>query len=397
MKTLNGLCRIGFACFLGVLTVSTYAAPKTLAVGPQSAMPSVQSTHSRKLFPIQRNRLWGYIDNQGTVKIEPQFQMVDNFSEGLAAVQLKGKWGYIDETGKVVIEPRFTYAFSFSEDLAAIYEGGAFDPNNHTMQGGQFLFIDRKGAAVPGLGGNNVRSFSEGLVAVQPKEKSNWLYLDKKGDPLEKFDDYSRAGDFKEGLAIVYVDKSHSGWSEMDKIRYNFQYIDKTGVVIFRPKLGYEGYDFSEGLAIGTDLRGFLWASDRTGKEIFRLRAMPLSSPQVGFTEGLALVCVYNSKCERCCDAALIDKTGKVIKTLAEKIGETGQYRENLCRVNLQTSRIQGAEDQWGYVDNTGQMKIAPVFLFAGDFEGGLARVATREKWGYINHSGQFVWSASRL
>ncbi|ECH5021687.1 WG repeat-containing protein, partial [Campylobacter coli] len=50
---------------------------------------------------------WGFIDKSGKIVIEPKFDGVGNFSEGLAGVELNGKWGFIDKSGKIVIEPKF--------------------------------------------------------------------------------------------------------------------------------------------------------------------------------------------------------------------------------------------------------------------------------------------------
>src|SRR5215471_698742 len=68
----------------------------------------------------------GYIDKTGTFVITPQLMVVDlaAFSEGLAAVRvgefLSGKWGYMDKQGKMVIDPDFDTAGSFHEGLAVI-------------------------------------------------------------------------------------------------------------------------------------------------------------------------------------------------------------------------------------------------------------------------------------
>lgn len=65
---------------------------------------------------------WGFVDRSGEMVIEPQFDMVFSFSEGLAPVQVDGKWGYIDRTGEFAVEPRFEseFGFPFPEGLAAL-------------------------------------------------------------------------------------------------------------------------------------------------------------------------------------------------------------------------------------------------------------------------------------
>ena len=49
----------------------------------------------------------GFMDRDGNFVIEPTFDDVQPFSDGLAAVKLKNKWGFIDRNGKIVIEPQF--------------------------------------------------------------------------------------------------------------------------------------------------------------------------------------------------------------------------------------------------------------------------------------------------
>ena len=63
---------------------------------------------------------YGFIDKNGKVVIEPQFDDTYPFSEGLAMVEKDGKRGYIDKSGKVVIEPQFDEVGDFSEGLAGV-------------------------------------------------------------------------------------------------------------------------------------------------------------------------------------------------------------------------------------------------------------------------------------
>jgi len=64
--------------------------------------------------------VWGYVDAEGTMQIEPQYEDAAPFSEGLAAVQLRGKWGFIDRTGKVVIKPQFLWPATFEGGVAQV-------------------------------------------------------------------------------------------------------------------------------------------------------------------------------------------------------------------------------------------------------------------------------------
>ncbi len=74
-------------------------------------------------YPIQKENLWGYIDDLGNEVIEPQFQQASYFSEGMAAVRVNGTFGFINMTGKLVIEPIYDNAFSFVHGRAKVYLG----------------------------------------------------------------------------------------------------------------------------------------------------------------------------------------------------------------------------------------------------------------------------------
>nr|WP_245652080.1 WG repeat-containing protein [Methylophaga muralis] len=42
-------------------------------------------------------RQYGFINRQGEVVIEPQFEHAHPFKEGLAAIMIRDKWGYISK------------------------------------------------------------------------------------------------------------------------------------------------------------------------------------------------------------------------------------------------------------------------------------------------------------
>ena len=85
-----------------------------------SSHSSDYNQKSGKLVSIRENGKFGYINLDGQVVIEPQFDDTHFFSKGLAAVKINGKFGFIDKTGKMVFEPQFDKALSFSEGLAAV-------------------------------------------------------------------------------------------------------------------------------------------------------------------------------------------------------------------------------------------------------------------------------------
>lgn len=79
----------------------------------------------------------GYIDMQGKIAIppDPKIQKAKPFSEGLASVKIKGKWGYINRSGSIVIQPEFNGVSSFRNGLAYVKVNAASEGFiNHSGQ-----------------------------------------------------------------------------------------------------------------------------------------------------------------------------------------------------------------------------------------------------------------------
>jgi WG containing repeat len=73
------------------------------------------------LAPVWENFLWGYVDQSGSIAIEPQFGGASEFgADGLAPVKVKGaspsqyRVAFINKTGKVEIQTTFDDATPFS-------------------------------------------------------------------------------------------------------------------------------------------------------------------------------------------------------------------------------------------------------------------------------------------
>ena len=107
----------------------------------------------------------------GTIVINPQFDSVGSFSDGLAAVRSgdarTGKWGFIDKTGRIVINPQFDSAEPFSDGLAMVRIGD--------FTTGKVGFIDKTGHYVINPQFGLAHSFGDGLAAVRIGSK--WGFI----------------------------------------------------------------------------------------------------------------------------------------------------------------------------------------------------------------------------
>lgn len=72
----------------------------------------------------KEGNLWGFMDTNGEVVIEPEFEEARSFSNGLAAVKSDGLWGFADVEGRIVIEPQFVDVGYFDSGLGCyVYLG----------------------------------------------------------------------------------------------------------------------------------------------------------------------------------------------------------------------------------------------------------------------------------
>jgi hypothetical protein len=350
---------IGVTGILAAIAIAT-----TLLTGHSPL--SIDLSGKQKLFPIYSNQKVGYMDQQGKVVINPQFDVSEDsseFSEGLAAAQVKKKWGFIDETGKFVIQPQYDSVRQFSNGLAVVFLKD------------QVSYIDKSGKTifqVPPEQGSIVSDFSEGLAPVKLGQR--WGYIDQSGK-------YAINPQFEVNIIGVF-----SGGLAMMMIGGKVGYIDRAGKMVIPPQYR-ETAQFSQGLA--PVLKGDQWGFiDKSGKFIIQPQYDALLGsakargwvgsdfPEgwVGFSEGLTPVKVGNVW-------GYIDQSGKLV--INPQFEEAQSFSEGLAAIKL--------GDRWGYIDKSGKIIINPQYGEAEDFSNGLAFIPDQQG-GYIDRTGRFVW-----
>jgi len=143
-------------------------------------------------------------------ELKKRFNLLQPFSEGLAAACLNRKCGYVDKEGNWAIEPKFYAPMCYEENSDGSY---------------WYDYRCRTGSS----------RFSEGLAAVE-YEKNKTGYINKKGELVIKFL-HGYAGAFSEGLAAAMKEGS-----------YKYGYIDKTGEWVLPPQFLKAG-EFKNGAA----------------------------------------------------------------------------------------------------------------------------------------------------
>lgn len=253
------------------------------------------------LFAFYRrsDQKFGFVDSTGQIAIEPSFDQICLFSEGLACVARAGKWGYIDKTGKFVIEPQFEYANNFSEGVALIL---TTDISSGTNKG---FYIDQSGNTVLSPPYDQVTDFHEGLAAIKIGDKEG--YMDKQGNIVIQ-PQFEFAGIFNDGIAPVIINTKPA-------------YIDKTGKIILTPA-AEQAWPFYEGLA-AVSQNGKFGFIDTSGKFVIP----PIYKYVLSFHEGLAFAQTENSN-----KFGFIDTAGNMV--IPERYDNVyGQFVDGLALV----------------------------------------------------------------
>lgn len=200
---------------------------------------------------------WGMVDRSGQWIIEPRFESLNRFSDGVAlgrtpenpdvyeVVDLQGKTifsseryfedfseglavfvnqdglqGFIDKTGAIAIPAQFFEVKPFSEGLARV---SRLDDQGHVYHG----FIAKSGAVVIPLQYKSVQeAFQDGLVGAQPNDSTLWGYLDKTGEWAIS-PQFTAVLSFSEGL---------SGATKSQKTNEQWGFIDRTGAFAIAPQ-----------------------------------------------------------------------------------------------------------------------------------------------------------------
>jgi WG repeat protein len=286
----------------------------------------------------------------------------------LLPVVVNGKCGFIDRDGKIVIEPEFDKCHDFSDERAVV------------MIGSKTIVIDENGQTVfepkSRLYG---AKFSDGLISVCSRDDTCAPigYLDKDGRMAIQ-PQFTTGYPFSEGRALISVE---STWG----------YIDKTGRTVIPPKF-LNASPFSNGLAYVQMIettpqwrtaRWFL--IDKNGKIVRSLRA----------EEPRALVNGFAPSKWNGFDWTLIDETGNIafhpqFDTAQISVAEYPRLCDGLIRVHTK-----GPWAKWGYADLSGRIVIPPQFAWAQHFSEGLAVIKmSGEKFGYIDKTGTVVIKA---
>ena len=120
-------------------------------------------------FAVQKDGLWGFIDELGQEIIPCQYKKYCSFSKSLAAVQKDNKWGFINKKGETVIPfdyeiPQFS---SFDGDIAPVFKENKAG------------YIDKQGNVVISFKYEDAGISYHDSCIFPVKLKGKWGFVDK--------------------------------------------------------------------------------------------------------------------------------------------------------------------------------------------------------------------------
>ncbi len=292
------------------------------------------------------------------------------WSEGVTPFRRGGQTGYVDDQGRILIEPQFDRGSSFRDGFASVERNG------------KVQIIRKSGRVAPIAipSSMNYYGYDEGYFLIQDFAKGEAHYIDTNGVKaftLKGVTDNTYP--FSEGLALFSMDKAEGRF---------FGYVDKKGSIVIPPKFAM-AYSFQEGLASAKyEMMGHWHFIDKTGKMVFNAKSLAVGA----FSEKLVLVVREDGT------NVFVDKQGQP-KIVLPRGRQSFSFFEGRALVNEGGERLNESfkDGVNGYIDKSGQLIIPLQFEYATPFKNGLARARARHddgtvEDGYINTNGQFVW-----
>ena len=311
--------------------------------------------HGARNLRRTRAGLWGWLDAQGEVAIEPVYRRATDFCEGLAAALdgATGRYGLLDPSGRWVVEPRFSEVRLGREGRWAFQDGAKWG------------FLDAKGAVVIAPQFKTCSDFWNGLAAVALDGK--WGFVDASGVMIIAAK-YDYANIFAEDRGLIGIGG-----------RYGL--IDRSGTLIVEPTMVSIAL-FSEGRGPVHDGKalGFV---DASGALVIPHRYAAIGN----FTKGRSIV-VNEAQL-----GGVIDRDGREILPLVfHRIALLEDGDEPLLRV---VDRRQPGPPKMGLYDLDGRVRLPARFLSVSTFREGLCAVQVEDgKFGYVDRDGKLVIDA---
>ncbi|MBI1838267.1 MAG: WG repeat-containing protein [Flavobacteriia bacterium] len=332
-----------------------------------------------KLLPFKKNSLFGYMDFDGNIVIDAEYEALGFFQEGLAYALKNGKYGYIDKANNLIIDYKYSSASDF-EDGRAIVEIKD-----------KVGIIDRSGLVIFDMIYEDLGTFSEGLIYAL--KDSLYGYYDKIG--VKRIDTkFNEAFAFNKGIAKVQTNENQA-------------FIDLYGSYIVPPAYSNIHFFtdsllvFEENEKFGLMKRNCQIIDSAIFEEIGILindRAVVIKDGKIGYIDGKGQL-ILDCKFDNYPNAIEISqfKGSYAVVSLKGKFGVIEQFGKFIIPPtynHLGAFSPLMAFDKgkgWGFIDMSNNVLIQPQFEYAESFKNGFAMVEKLTLFGLIDVKGNIT------
>lgn len=332
--------------------------------------------NSKQLIPYRNKDKWGFCTPNKEIVIDCEFDLVNRFTEGFAAIKIKGRWGYIDACGNVIIEPKYDDVKAFKEGVTAVF-----------VKGQGWNFIDVKGTSIFCYF-DYISDFSEGLAPVGIGNK--YGFVDKQGVFVIP-SIYNRIYNSLKHEPDTDFLKVSEGLICIRNNNYKYGFFDRNGEMII-PFIYDVADNFSNGLAqVGINFTnngnyaksGFI---DTTGSIVIPMKYNWIKARASHFVEGLELVNKgFEHESERTTERFYINRKGEIIITQPDSLLFLEDFSNGLAKVKNENWK-------YGFINRLGENVIECIFDEVQEFSDGLSRIRLNGKYGFINTLGKIVF-----
>ena len=389
----------------------------------------LSNTKSIKLYRIQKDGVFGYIDSLGTELIKPQYLYATNFYSDLALVVVDTtiikfkknytncnthfdslfydlrsdehndtiiyKYGYINCLNKIVIDTTLLLYQTYDNKILGSMKDGNLNFSNYFFENKLAVFQDSitKKFGYISIDGQiaipanfiNAKGFSEDLAAVNfgktINEENSWGYINPDGEILIK-PRFSYAEEFSEGFAVTKMFKAQK-MNDKDmttEFNSNWIIINKSGNMVGKPLNGFftRPYGFSNGISCVEQT----FLGQHSGWKFMDANGI--------YTSDFSLedVTIYIDGY-----AGVKSKNGWVF--VDKQLNLKSKFYERVLPFRSSFAPVKEA-GKWGYIDTTFNTVIPNRFDTCGHFRGALAPFKIKSQSlvidGYINKKGVIVW-----
>ncbi len=319
---------------------------------------------------------WGFIDINGSVKVEPQYDDLKDYVNGRSAANLAGRWGYLNENGNKIIEFKYKQAYDFSEDGYALVQ----DFNNN------WLVIDLGGKLISEMSLSEVSEVRHGYIVIGAQGQKGILTVSGVQIINPSF------------LSIKILSSSHFiGRNSSGEAVYNFngEKISEVYDKIYFPNGSFLRaknddlyYFLQEGDYRASNSLGYQSAQDFNNDYTLVKKASSFELVNKDFTT----IKILDYKDVRSAGDGYWkyrqDKNWGLLSPKGEKI--TSDQYQLLNRFS--DNRIAYSNNsRWGYLNKAGESVIGGNLALVWDFHDGRARMIGNRGVGFIDTTGRMV------